>query len=192
MSPQKGEVKTSGAKRDETAAYAKPRGGYPLSKPTLSCFNRDHHHEKLQAGEADFRGVLEAQKKGAGRKDLKTIQELALQLQPFSESACQSLATELLAATPTLDWQHPLGSYHKDYSYEVASTARARELLSVECGAKGWRMEPGTAVGLESLKGVEPDHLRELVASLMTHHLRMAGQIDTVSRETPASVTVWA
>ena len=39
-------------------------------------------------------------------------------------------------------------------------------------------------VDLEYLQGVAPGDLRELIASLMTHHLRLAGKMETVSRET--------
>ena len=174
------------------AAYATSRGGYPLSKPTLCCFNQAHYQEKLQAGEADFKAKLEAQRKGGDRQDHKAVKELAIQLKSLSEDACRSLATALLAAEPTLDWQHPLGNFHKEYSYESAATVRVRELLSLECGTKGFRNEPGTTVGLEALQGVKPGDLQELVASLITHHLRMSGQIDTVASQTPAPEPVLA
>ena len=163
------------------ASHAKSRHGYPLSEPTLCCFNQEHYQEKLQAGEAAFRTKLDAHRKGADRQDHKAVKELTQQLQPLSEGACQALATSLLAAKPTLEWHHPLGAYHKDYSYESAATTRVRELLAVEPSA-GRRPAPLTT---EALAGVEPSDIRELAASLITHHLRIAGKIETVSRETP-------
>ena len=174
------------------AAYAKTRSDFSQDKTALCCFNQDHYQEKLQAGEAAFKAKLEAHRKGIDRQDRRAVEELALQLESLSEAACQALATALLAAEPTLDWQHPLGTYHQDYSFESVATVRARELLSLELGTKGWRMEPGTTVGLEALPGVEPGDLRELIASLLTHHLRVAGKLDTVVRETPASDPVLA
>ena len=174
------------------AAYGLSRGGHPLDKPTLCCFNQEHYQEKLQVGEADYRAKLEAQRKGGDRQDHKAVEQLARQLQPLPEAACQALATALLAAEPTLEWQHPLGNFHKEYSYESAATVRVRELLSLECGTKGWRNEPGTTVDLDALRGVKPGDLKELVASLITHHLRMSGQIDTVASQTPAPEPVLA
>ena len=174
------------------AAYAKSRSHHQPEKPTLCCFNQEHYQEKLQVGEADYRAKLEAHRKGSDRQDLKTVEQLVRQLQPIPEAACQALASALLAAEPMLEWQHPLGSFHEKYSYESAATVRARELLSLECGTKDWRNEPGTTVGLESLQGVDPGHLKELVASLITHHLRMSGQIETVASHTPAPEPVLA
>ena len=174
------------------AAYGLSRGGHPLDKPTLCCFNQEHYQEKLQVGEADYRAKLEAQRKGGDRQDHKAVEQLARQLQPLPEAACQALATALLAAEPTLEWQHPLGNFHKEYSYESAATVRVRELLSLECGTKGWRNEPGTTVDLDALQGLKPGDLKELVASLITHHLRMSGQIDTVASQTPAPEPVLA
>ena len=174
------------------AAYGLSRGGHPLDKPTLCCFNQEHYHEKLQVGEADYRAKRGAQRKGGDRQDHKAVEQLARQLQPLPEAACQALATALLAAEPILEWQHPLGNFHKEYSYESAATVRVRELLSLECGTKGWRNEPGTTVDLDALQGLKPGDLKELVASLITHHLRMSGQIDTVASHTPAPEPVLA
>ena len=109
------------------------------------------------------------------------MKEVTQQLQPLSEGACQALTTSLLAAESTLEWQHPLGAYHKDYSYESAATTRARELLAVEPSA-GRRPAPLTT---EAVARVGDGDIRELAASLITHHLRIAGKIGTVSRETP-------
>ena len=112
------------------------------------------------------------------------------QLEPLSENAFQALATSLVVAMPTLEWLHPLGVYHKAFSYESQATVRVRELLGVEAEVPApWqRMNgPSTEVTLEDLSKVAPGDLRELVAALMTHHLRRVGKVDTVSRETPAS-----
>ena len=40
---------------------------------------------------------------------------------------------------------------------------------------------------IKSLDEAPDNDLLELTASLMTYHLRQAGKLDTVSRETPAS-----
>ena len=168
------------------AAYAKSRSEFSLSKVTLCCFNKEHYQEKLQVGEADYRAKLEAQRKGTDRQDLKAVERLMLQLHPLSEDTCQALAASLLAAAPVLELQHPLGIYHRDYSYESVATAKARELLSVDLVSRGWGGAPEVVVDLAALQRVESGDVRELVASLMAYHLRSAGKIETVSRETVA------
>ena len=166
------------------ASYAKSRGGYPLSDAKLVCFNQEHYQEKLRAGEAKYRAKLEESRKGIDRQDRKAVEKFTEQLQSLSDSACYALATSLLTAEPRLEWLHPTGAYHEDYSYESAAGTRARELLNLEAEAD-WRLQ--TRIELEALASVEPGEVRELVASLMTHHLRLAGRVGTVSRETPPS-----
>ena len=174
------------------AAYAKTRGGYGiLDRPTLVCFNRDHYREKLQAGEAAYRSKLEAHRTGIDRQDTKAVREIMRQLEPLPETAFHALATSLLAATPTLKWLHPLGVYHQNFSYESQATVKVRELLGGEVDVEvtaPWQraIAPGTDVSLEDLSKVAPGDLRELVAALITHHLRRVDKVATVSRETPS------
>ena len=167
------------------AAYATARDTYTLRQITLCCFNKEHYQEKLQAGEAKYRAKMKAQRKGIERKDRKSVKELKGQLGKLPESALQSMASALVAASPTLEWQHPLGAYHDDYSYESEVTAKVRELLGVAVGE--WRRTPATTVNLDGVPQVATDDLPELVASLLTHHLRFSGQLDTVSQETLAT-----
>ena len=164
------------------ASYAKSRGGYPLSKATLVCFNQKHYAEKLAIGEAAYRDNLEAQRKGANRQDARAVEHLMRQLEPLSDQACQALAASLLAAGPVLEWQHPLGFFHKDWSYEPGSVALVSEIVASERATSSGR----TVVVDDTLNSVEPGGLRMLAASLMTHHLRQSGKIETVSLKTPA------
>ena len=55
-------------------------------------------------------------------------------------------------------------------------------------GSAPWQraIAPGTEVSPEDLSKVAPGDLRELVAALVTHHLRCVDKVDTVSRETPS------
>ena len=166
------------------AAYAKSQQYYALEKIKLVCFNQEHYQEKLKAGEAEYRAKLDAQKKGVYRQDRETIQEVIRQLQPLSEPARQALAMSLLVATPALELQHPLGVYHKEWSYESGAAARVREVLGTE-ETDYWGRVQLHPKGLEALPQVAPEDLRELVAALMIHHLRTGGMIETVSMETP-------
>ena len=166
------------------ASYAKSRGGYPLSDAKLVCFNQKHYQEKLQAGEAKYKAKLEGSRKGIDRQDRKAVEKFTEQLQSLPDFVCYALAMSLLRAEPRLEWLHPTGAYHKDFSYESAAGTRARELLNLEAEAD-WRLQ--TRIELEALASVEPGEVRELLASLMTHHLRLAGKVETVSQETPPS-----
>ena len=164
------------------AAYAKSRNGYPLSEPTLVCFNQAHYEEKLQAGDVAYRGKLEARRKDVDRQDRKAVDHLIRQLQPLSDEACRALAASLLAAQPTLEWQHPLGTFHQDWSYESGTTVLVGGLVASERATSSGR----TIVVDESLGSVEPEDIRKLIAALMVHHLRLADKLDSVSRETVA------
>ena len=170
------------------AAYARSRGGYPLRDATLVCFNQKHYQEKLSAGEIAYRGKLEAQRKGVDRQDAKAVKRLMRQLEPLSEGACQALASSLVAAQPTLLWVNPIGFYDKDWSHESWVVSLVRDLLGSESLTNNGRWEAyGSVVDVDAVASLAPEDLRKLAAALMTHHLRLAGKIDTVSRETVAT-----
>ena len=169
------------------ATYAKSRGGYPLRDITLVCFNREHFEEKSKAGEAAYREKVDAQTRGSERQDSKTIERLVRQFEPLSEDACRAVAVSLLAAEPELEWQHPLGAFHEDWSYQGGPAARVRELLGAEVTEYGRWDRGSRSVDVKSLDGVAAEHLPELAAALVAHHLRLAGRIATVSSETPAA-----
>ena len=157
------------------AAYGKSRDGYPLGKPTLLCFNRDHYLEKLAAGEAKHREKLDAQRKGLDRQDQKRIAGLMSELQPLSEVAREVLAKALVAATPELDWQHPLKAFHEGWSYEPRTVTNIRDLLGL---GDAFRGSVQCADAVQDLPQLAQGDLRELIASLMTYHLRVAGKMD--------------
>ena len=168
------------------ATYAKSRGGHPLREPTLVCINRDHYLEKVRVGEAAYREKKAAQKRGFDRQDSKAVERFIRELVPLSDDACRALAVSLLTARPALEWQHPLGAFHEDWSYEAAPAARVRELTGGESVGNGSRWdERKTVIGLDSLQSVTSGELRELLAALMTHHLRLAGELETVPQQTP-------
>ena len=82
--------------------------------------------------------------------------------------------------------QHPFEEYDPDWSYEARSTARVREILRLERGTGAYYVDSLDGDGLEALDRVNSlGDLRELVVNLMTHHLRIAGRIDSVSQGTP-------
>ena len=78
--------------------------------------------------------------------------------------------------------QHPFDEYDADWSYEARSTARVRETLGMERGIGEYYVYFLDGDGLEALDRVNSlGDLRELVANLMVHHLRVAGRMDVVS-----------
>ena len=95
-------------------------------------------------------------------------------------------ATTLVARTDRLELQHPFGEFLAEWSYEAGATAKAREILGMELrtGTRGVEYLDGH--GLEAFDNVADMDLRELVANLMVHHLRIAGKMDTVSQGTAA------
>ena len=58
------------------ASHAKSNG-YPLERPALVCFNREHYDEKYAAGEAAYREKLEAQRRGIDRQDRDAVDVIA-------------------------------------------------------------------------------------------------------------------
>ena len=161
---------------------------------TLVCFNQEHYQEKMSAGEIAYRGKLEAQRKGVDRQDAKAVKRLVRQLEPLSDDACQSLLLSLVAAQPTLLWVNPLGFFDQDWSHESGLIELVHDLAgtaSLTMNSNRWD-GGGTFVDVDSLPPLAPEDLRQLVAVLMTHHLRLAGQLETVSRETPAASAIVA
>ena len=147
------------------AAYAKSGdsyGGGPR-KPTLTCFNREHYMEKLQAGLATYKAKLEEQRTGMDRQDQRAMQKLVTMLEPIPTVVIEAIADSLCEASPELDLQHPLGVSHADFSYEGAPRAMLSEI--------GARWKRGGKVSEDS---------RKLTAALITHHLRAASKIETL------------
>ena len=170
------------------AAYAKSGDSYQIRDIALVCFNQEHYQQKLEAGEAAYRGKLEAQRKGVDRQDAKAVKRLVRQLEPLSDDACQSLFLSLVAAQPTLLWVNPLGFFDQDWSHESGLIELVRGLVGTASLTMNNNRWPGagTVVDVRSLPPLAPEDLRQLVAVLMVHHLRMADQLETVFRETPA------
>ena len=161
------------------AAYAKSRDGYTLRDVTLVCMNQEHYQEKLNVGEAAYRGKLQSHQEGIDRQDAKAVKHLMQQLEPLTDDACQVLAASLVAANGTLAWANPLGFYDEDWSHESGLGEMVSDLLGSESLTMEWHVP---VINADSIAALSGDGARKLVAALMTHHLRLAGKIDTVSR----------
>ena len=166
------------------ASYAKSNG-YPLDKPALVCFNREHYDEKYAAGEAAYREKLEAQRRGIDRQDRDAVNVLTDNLLLIPDEIAQALAWAFMSARPELEWEHPLGRFHPDWSREPEVVALAREIIGQEY-ARFDRSGRTGPVRPDLPKDLPLDDVRELISALTVHHLRAAGKIETVSRETPA------
>ena len=154
------------------------------SKPQLACFNKRCYSEKLEAGAAAYREKLEDHKKGLFREDRETAQGFTRNLKGPHRDTLRALATTIVAQTDKLELQHPFGEFIAEWSYEAGATSRVREILDLEIrtGMRGVHYLDDD--GLKALDRVGPGDLRELVANLIVHHLRIVGKLDTVSRET--------
>ena len=166
------------------ASYAKSNG-YPLERPALVCFNREHYDEKYAAGEAAYREKLEAQRRGIDRQDRDAVDVIADNLLLIPENIAQALAFALLSAQPALEWEHAMGRFHPDWSREPAVVALVREIIGKEY-ARFDRSGRTGPVKSDLPQDLPVSDVRELAAALIAHHLRQAGQLDTVSRETAA------
>ncbi len=166
------------------AAYAKSRDGYTLRDVTLVCMNREHYQQKLNLGEAAYRGTLQSQEEEIDRQDAKSVKHLMRQLEPLTDDACLVLAASLVAANPALAWTNPLGFYDEDWSHESGLGEMVSDLLGSESLVPTWngREGYGPVINADSISALSGDGARKLTAALMTHHLRLAGKFDTVSQ----------
>ena len=154
------------------AAYAASKDGYPLGKPVLACFNQEHYLEKLQAGLAAYQEQLSAQQKDIDRQDDRAIQDLKEALLSAPALTKYPLAQALLSATPDMPGWHPLGFHHEDFCFETAPRATVKALLGITGPYD-------QATAMEYLGQGDFHELPGLIAALMVHHLRLAGQIET-------------
>ena len=168
------------------AAYAKSRSSYMLEKPALVCFNREHYEEKRKAGEAAYRDQIELRRQEVDRMHDVAALKYIRDLDTLSDESCFALAAALLAAQPEIQLEHPAGEPHKKWSYESASVVTLRRMLGgttpnfERYGRQGFgAFEPDPELG-----AVGEDYIRQLVASLLVHHLHQGGHLETVSQET--------
>ena len=83
----------------------------------------------------------------------------------------------MLASEPVLQYLHPLGTRHPDYSYESPATARIIQLPGGEDDYDNWRRNPAKTVDVDALERVAQSGMIDLVAVLTVHHLRVAGRV---------------
>ena len=164
------------------AAYAHSgRDRYPLDTPTLVCLNQACFDEKNIAGAAVYREKLEAQELGMARQEQRAADWLENQLAALPEDALQVMAMALAVADPALQWEHPIdGRYDKQWSYETETLQTVREILgdAVSVNHDQYGRHRGTVISLAAGHlDVDSERVRELVARLMTYHLRSAGQL---------------
>ena len=160
------------------------------NQPRLACFNERCYNDKLSAGTAEFRKKLEGRKRGLFREDRENAQRLVRELESLGAGSLRALATTLMLQTARLELQHPFRHYTADWSYEARATSRAREILGLEFRTGDHGVQFINEEGLKALASVDQGDLRELVANLMVHHLRIGGRLDTVSQGTPGDIHI--
>ena len=163
------------------AAYGKSRDGYPLHTPGLICTNQACYEKKLAGDEGVYREEVEAQLKDTDSQDSQAIQALMGRLALLSRRDLRTLSSSLIAAQPAFELHHALGVPHKKWSYKTTAVKFVTGMLTHKA-AQFDRYDRGSGmvvVDPESLDAVPDNDLLELTASLMAHHLRQAGKLET-------------
>ena len=163
------------------AAYGKSRDGYPLDTPGLICTNQACYEKKLAGDEGVYREEVEAQLKDTDSQDSQAIQALMGRLALLSRRDLRTPASSLIAAQPALELHHVLGVPHKKWSYKTTAVKFISGMLTHK-PARCDRYDRGSGIvvlDLEFLDAVPDNDLLELTASLMAHHLRQAGKLET-------------
>ena len=173
------------------AAYA--MGRYPIGyEPGLVCLNRVHFEEKMAAGAAAFREQVDSERALRDERAVAGANHVEESLSALGAPALRALALALMSARPRLEFVHPTGEWHADWSYEPATAAGIRWLgpdqASIEHDSRGRAFVQLHLdnIDLDGLTGYE---LRVLVRRLMAHHLQAAEKLAAISPEALAVVS---
>ena len=155
----------------------------------FACTNRSCYDRKLSIDTPDHWEKVEADLKVFDGQDGEMIKVIMGRLALLTRKDLRTLASSLIAAQPELELTHALGVPHKKWSYQSMTVKFVTGLLTHRPAhfERYARTDEGkVALDLASLDEVPDDDLLELTATLMTYHLRQAGKVETVSRETVA------
>ena len=172
------------------AAYAKAKYDHTGDGVKFVCTNQSCYDRKLAGDEAAHREKVEAELVATNSQDSQTVKVIMGRLALLTRKDLRTLASSLIAAQPELELTHTLRVPHKKWSYKSVTVKHVTGMLKHKPAQfdRFGRDEMGKAtLDIESLAEVPDDDLLELTASLMTYHLRQAGKLDTVSRETAAT-----
>ena len=117
------------------------------------------------------------------RQNDKAIRDIMGRIALLSRRDLRTLSSSLIAAQPAFELHHPLGVPHKKWSHPSEGLRFVQGLLTHK-PAKFDRYDRGSGMvvlDLESLDAVPDNDLLELTASLMAHHLRQAGKLETTA-----------
>ena len=170
------------------AAYGKDR--YGNGEVELVCTNAVCYDRKLSIDTPEHREKVEAELKISDGQDMEHVKVIMGRLALLTRKDLRTLASSLIAAQPELELTHTMGAPHKKWSYEPVTVKYVTGMLQHQ--APHFEMHLRRPAGkvtldLASLEEVPDDDLLELAASLITYHLRQAGKLESVSRETVGS-----
>ena len=171
------------------AAYAKRKYDHTGDGVRLVCTNRSCYDRKLSIDTPTHREKVEAELRVTDGQDAEMIKVIMGRLALLTRKDLRTLASSLIAAQPELELTHAMGVPHKKWSYQSMTVKFVTGLLThkpAHFDQWGRRESGKVELDLASLDEVPDDDLLELAATLMTYHLRHAGKLDTVSRETAA------
>ena len=171
------------------AAYAKRRYDHSGDGVRLVCTNRSCYDRKLSIDTPTHREKVEAELRVTDGQDGEMIKVIMGRLALRTRKDLRTLASSLIGTQPELELIHAMGVPHKKWSYQSMTVKFVTGLLKHRPAhfERYSRTDEGKVVlDIGSLDEVPDDDLLELTATLMTYHLRHAGKLETVSRETPA------
>ncbi len=171
------------------AAYAKPKYDYTGDGVKFVCTNQSCYDRKLAGDEAVHREKVEAKLVATNGEDSGSVKVIMGRLALLTRKDLRTLASSLIAAQPELELTHAMGVPHKKWSYKPMTVRYVTGMLThrpAHFDGRGRTDAGKVELDLESLNEVPDGDLLELTATLMTYHLRQAGKLDTVSRETAA------
>lgn len=170
------------------AAYSKDR--YGNGDVELVCTNAVCYDRKLSIDTPEHRERVEAELKISDGQDMEHVKVSMGRLALLTRKDLRTLASSLIAAQPELDLTHTMGAPHKKWSYKPGTVRYLTGMLQHQPAQFDQSYDKGfgtVTLDLAFLGEVPDDDLLELTATLMTYHLRQAGQLETASRETEAS-----
>ena len=173
------------------AAYVKRRNDHTGDGVKFACTNRSCYDRKLSIDTPEHREKVAAELRVVDGHDGEMIKVIMGRLALLTRKDLRTLASSLIAAQPELELTHTMGVPHKKWSYQSITVKFVTGLLNHKPADFGTYRHGGMDAGsvlldLASLDEVPDNDLLELSATLMTYHLRRAGKLDTVSRETAA------
>ena len=138
----------------------------------LICANEKHYLEKLQAGKTAYLQALRVVREEQDALDQNDLEALLEDLRAMSPETPAMLLRAMVASDPVLEWRHPLGTFHEDFSDEGQMVERIRMILGIEAGDYDRYDEEGRTIDPSVVARLCQADIEHLMAALAVHRLR--------------------